>query len=79
MSLERREFLKSAAVGVAATPYFFSTPKTFAQEAKAAGAYGENVRDPAEIAPALHRGLSKIRNGVPAVISVWLPRVLQQD
>jgi len=36
MSLERREFLKSAAVGVAATPYFFSTPKTFAQEAKSA-------------------------------------------
>ncbi|AMN41497.1 thiamine pyrophosphate-requiring protein [Rhodoplanes sp. Z2-YC6860] len=52
-------------------------PIDFAKEAEAAGAYGENVRDPAEVAPALQRGLAKIRSGIPAVISVWLPRHLQ--
>jgi acetolactate synthase-1/2/3 large subunit len=53
-------------------------PIDFAKEAEAAGAYGENVRDPKDVAPALQRGLAKIRAGVPAVISVWLPRHLQE-
>jgi acetolactate synthase I/II/III large subunit len=52
-------------------------PIDFAKEAEAAGAYGENVRDPDEVAPALQRGLAKVRAGVPAVISVWLSRYLQ--
>jgi acetolactate synthase I/II/III large subunit len=52
-------------------------PIDFAKEAEAAGAYGENVRDPNDVGPALQRGLGKIRAGVPAVISVWLPRHLQ--
>ena len=38
----------------------------FAKEAEAAGAYGENVVDPNEIAPALRRGLNSIREGVSA-------------
>jgi acetolactate synthase-1/2/3 large subunit len=58
---------------------YFDPPIDFAKEAEAAGAYGENVRDPAEIAPAISRGLSHIRAGRPAVISVWLPRLLQKD
>ncbi len=58
---------------------YFDPPIDFAAEARAWGAYGENVKDPAEIAPALRRGLEQIRKGTPAVISVWLPRVLQQD
>ena len=58
---------------------YFDPPIDFAKEAEAAGAYGENVTDPAEIAPALQRGLARIRAGVPAVISVWLPRLLQVD
>ena len=37
------------------------------------------VTDPAEVEPALRRGLKSIRDGVPAVISVWLPRYLQAD
>jgi hypothetical protein len=45
----------------------------------AAGAYGENVTDPAEVGPALRRGLDRIRAGTPAIISVWLPRLLQED
>jgi acetolactate synthase-1/2/3 large subunit len=58
---------------------YFDPPIDFAKEAEAAGAYGENVRDPAEIAPAIARGLEHIRAGRPAVIAVWLPRLLQKD
>ena len=58
---------------------YFDPPIDFAKEAEAAGAYGENVTDPAEIEPALRRGLKNIREGRPAVISVWLARLLQQD
>jgi acetolactate synthase-1/2/3 large subunit len=57
---------------------YFDPPIDFAKEAEAAGAYGENVRDPADVDAALKRGLAQIRAGVPAVISVWLPRMLQQ-
>jgi acetolactate synthase-1/2/3 large subunit len=58
---------------------YFDPPMDFAKEAEAAGAHAENVRDPAEIGPALRRGLEKIRAGVPAFISVWLPRHLQES
>jgi len=58
---------------------YFDPPVDFAKEAEAAGAYGENVRDPAEVGPALRRGRDAIRRGTPAVISVWLPRILQDD
>jgi acetolactate synthase-1/2/3 large subunit len=58
---------------------YFDPPIDFAKEAEAAGAYGENVRDPAEVGPALKRGLEHVRNGKPAVISVWLPRLLAED
>jgi acetolactate synthase-1/2/3 large subunit len=51
----------------------------FAKEAEAAGAYGEAVRDPREVAAALQRGLARTRAGQPAVISAWLPRLLQED
>ena len=58
---------------------YFDPPIDLAREAEAAGAYGENVRHPAEVAPALRRGLEKVRAGAPAVISIWLPRILQDD
>ncbi len=58
---------------------YFDPPIDFAKEAEAAGAYGENVRDPSEIASALRRGREQISRGVPAVISVWLPRLLKDD
>jgi acetolactate synthase-1/2/3 large subunit len=51
----------------------------FAKEAEAAGGWGENVRDPAEVGPALRRGLAQTRAGRPAVIAVWLPRLLHED
>lgn len=58
---------------------YFDPPIDFAKEAEAAGCYGENVTDPAQIEPAIRRGLEQIRNGTPAVISVWLARLLQKD
>ena len=58
---------------------YFDPPIDFAKEAEAAGAYGENVTDPAEVGPAIQRGLKSIRSGTSAVISVWLPRYLQKD
>jgi acetolactate synthase-1/2/3 large subunit len=56
---------------------YFDPPIDFAKEAEAAGAYGENVSDPAQVGPALKRGLQQIRNGTPAVIAVWLPKIMQ--
>ena len=58
---------------------YFDPPTDFAKEAEANGAYGENVRDPADIIPAIHRGLAKTRSGIPAVIAVWLPRIFEKD
>ena len=50
----------------------FDPPMDFAKEAEGAGAYGENVRDPAEILPALRRAREANGRGLPAVISVWV-------
>lgn len=57
----------------------FDPPIDFAKEAEAAGGYGENVREPDEIGAALARGLAQVRKGVPAVVSVWLPRITKKD
>ena len=55
-------------------------PIDFAKEAEAAGAYGENVTDSAQVEGALRRGLKAIREeGRPAVISVWLAKLMQKD
>jgi acetolactate synthase-1/2/3 large subunit len=58
---------------------YFEPPIDFAAEARSAGAYGANVTDPKEIGPALQRGMESVREGTSAVISVWLPRLLQAD
>jgi acetolactate synthase I/II/III large subunit len=58
---------------------YFDPPIDYAKEAEAAGAYGETVRDPAEVGPALRRGLEQIRKGTPAVVAIWLPRLLRDD
>ena len=58
---------------------YFDPPIDYAMEAEAAGAYGETVRDPAELAPALRRGLDHVRGGKPACISVWLKRLEGDD
>ena len=51
----------------------------FAKEAESVGAYGETVRDPGEVAPALRRALAHTRAGRPAVVAMWLPRLLRGD
>jgi acetolactate synthase-1/2/3 large subunit len=58
---------------------YFDPPIDYAKEAEAAGGYGETVRDPAEVMPALKRGLAQTRAGKPAVISVWLKRLEAND
>ncbi len=58
---------------------YFDPPIDFAKEAEAAGAYAENVTDPADIAAALQRGRDHIRQGIPAVVSVWLPKLLKAE
>jgi acetolactate synthase-1/2/3 large subunit len=58
---------------------YFDPPVDYAKEAEAAGAWGENVRDPAQIGPAIRRGLENVRAGRPAVVAVWLPRLMQSD
>jgi acetolactate synthase-1/2/3 large subunit len=58
---------------------YFEPPIDFANEARSVGAYGENVTDPNEVGPAIQRGLKSVREGKCAVISVWLPRLLQSD
>ncbi len=58
---------------------YFDPPVDFAKEAEAAGAYGENVKDPDQVGPALKRGLDQIRKGKPAVIAVWLPKIMCDD
>jgi acetolactate synthase I/II/III large subunit len=58
---------------------YFDPPIDFAKEAEAAGAYGENVKDPAQVGPALARGLEQIRRGTPAVIAVWLPKIMRDE
>jgi acetolactate synthase-1/2/3 large subunit len=58
---------------------YFDPPIDFAKEAEAAGAYGETVHDPADLAAAYKRGLAQIRNGKPAVIAVWMKRLEGED
>lgn len=48
----------------------FEPVPDFAAVARAAGAFGEAVTDPAEVRPALRRGLAATRDGRPAVVSV---------
>jgi acetolactate synthase I/II/III large subunit len=55
---------------------YFDPPIDFAKEAEAAGAYGENVRDPVLLGAALERGRAATRDGRPAVIAIWLARLL---
>jgi len=55
----------------------FDPPTDFAKLAEAAGGYGENVTESAEVGPALARGLKQVRAGVPAVIAVRVPGPVQ--
>ena len=58
---------------------YFDPPIDFAKEAEAAGAYGENVREPEKVGPAVARAMTRVREGCPAVVSLWMRRVLGPD
>ncbi len=54
---------------------YFDPPPDFAKEAESVGCYGENVLTPDDVGPALARGLAMTRQGIPAVVSVRLPKL----
>ena len=56
----------------------FDPPPDYAKMAETVNGYGETVRDPDEVGPALRRGLDAVRNGSPAVIGVWLPTLVEE-
>ena len=56
----------------------FDPPPDFAKLAEAAGGYGENVTETAQVGPALKRGLAQVRAGLPAVIAVRVPGPMQE-
>ena len=58
---------------------YFDPPIDFAKEAEAAGAYSENVREPEKVGPAVARAMTRVREGCPAVVSLWMRRVLGPD
>jgi acetolactate synthase-1/2/3 large subunit len=51
----------------------FDPAPNFAKLAEAVDGYGENVKEAAEVGPALERGLREVRNGSPAIIAVDVP------
>jgi acetolactate synthase-1/2/3 large subunit len=52
----------------------FNPAPDYAAVARACGAWAEAVTDPALLRPALHKGLTKVRSGQPAVVSVKLTK-----
>ncbi len=56
----------------------FDPPPDFAKLAEAGNSYGETVREPEEVGPALQRGLEQTRRGTPALIAVMLPTLVEE-
>jgi acetolactate synthase-1/2/3 large subunit len=54
---------------------WFDPCPNYSGEAAASGCFGEKVTDPDEVGPAIQRGLEATRQGVPAVLDVWLPKL----
>jgi acetolactate synthase I/II/III large subunit len=53
---------------------WFDPCPNYSGEAAASGAYGEKVSDPAEVGPAIQRGLQAVAEGSPAVLDMWMPK-----
>jgi acetolactate synthase-1/2/3 large subunit len=59
---------------------WFDPPPNFAGEAVVNGCFGERVHEPAALGPTLRRALDAVqRDGVPAVVDVWLPKLMTGD
>jgi acetolactate synthase-1/2/3 large subunit len=56
----------------------FDPPPDFAKLAEAANGYGETVADPEALPAALQRGLAESRKGVPALVAVLLPTLVEE-
>ena len=56
----------------------FDPPPDFAKLAEAGNCYGETVREPEEVGPALKRGLDHVRRGTPALIAAYLPTHVEE-
>ena len=56
----------------------FDPPPDFAKLAEAGNCYGETVREPEEVGPALRRGLEQVRRGTPALIAAYLPTLVEE-
>ena len=56
----------------------FDPPPDFAKLAETVNGYGETVHEPDEVGPALRRGLDQVRKGHPAIISIWLPTLVEE-
>jgi acetolactate synthase I/II/III large subunit len=56
----------------------FDPPPDFAKLAEAGNGYGETVREPEEVGPALKRGLDHVRRGTPALIAAYLPTLVEE-
>ena len=56
----------------------FDPPPDFAKLAEAANGYGETVRQPDQVGPALARGMEQVRNGYPALIAAYLPTLVEE-
>jgi acetolactate synthase-1/2/3 large subunit len=56
----------------------FDPPPDFAKLAEAANGYGEIVKEPEDVGPALKRGLEQVRRGSPAIIGAYLPTLVEE-
>jgi acetolactate synthase-1/2/3 large subunit len=56
----------------------FDPPPDFAKLAEAANCYGDTVKEPEEVGPALRRAMKHVRDGTPAVVAVMLPTIPEE-
>jgi acetolactate synthase-1/2/3 large subunit len=56
----------------------FDPAPDFAKLAESANCYGETVREPDEVGPALKRGLEQVRKGSPALVAAYLPTLVEE-
>ena len=47
-----------------------------AQALMASMKLGEKVTDPNEVGAAIRRGVDAVKNGAPAVLDMWLPKLI---
>ncbi|NIO08196.1 MAG: thiamine pyrophosphate-requiring protein [Deltaproteobacteria bacterium] len=57
----------------------FDPPPDFAKLAEAANCFGETVREPEEVAPALERAMKNVHNGTPALVAMMLPTPMEEE